>query len=130
MRQRAQASIEFLILVGFLLAAFVLFFMTIQSNMSDKVTERAWLEIREVAKAFQEEISLAYTSTPGYSREFRPPTTKYLGTYTALINESILVVESEDETYIYSLVVEEVIGQPVFGLNTIRNEDGTLYLNA
>ena len=38
--EKSQSAIEFIILVGFILFAFTVFFLLIQENMSDKIKER------------------------------------------------------------------------------------------
>lgn len=127
--KRAQASLELMILIGFLLLSFAIFLLTIQAHMSDSIKERGRAEITEVATAIQTEIELATKSIDGYKREFKTPTTQYLGAYTISINESILFIESEDSEYIYSLAVENITGQPIRGTNIIEKQNGNVLLN-
>lgn len=130
MKKISQASLEFLILVGFLLMSFVVFFLVIQINLSDKVRERANTEISEIANIVQNEIDLATQSSEGYSREFRLPLAGYLGDYSLNISDGLLFVESEDKEYILTLAVKNVSGQAVKGVNIIKNENGTIKLNS
>jgi hypothetical protein len=103
--------------------------ITIQTQMTETIRERARTEINEVANTIRTEIDLAHTSVDGYEREFKLPTTRYLGTYTLNITENILILRSEDEEYIYSTTVQNVTGQPQLGTNTITKNNGTIKLN-
>jgi len=69
----SQSAIEFLILTGFLLFSFTIFFGVIQGNMSDKLKERQDLAVKSVAITVQDEINLASQSMDGYYRQFKIP---------------------------------------------------------
>jgi hypothetical protein len=128
-KTKGQAGLEFLLLTGFMLAAFTLFFITIQEQNSEEIKEQARIEMITIAQTIKEEIELAKTTINGYTRTFNLPPARHIGTYTLHINESMLFIESEDGTYTYTTTTEEVTGQPIHGTNTIRKENETIYLN-
>ncbi len=125
----AQISIEFLILTGFLLTSFVIFFLVIQENLSDKISQRIDAEILEIAKTIRLEIELAYSSSDGYTRHFTIPKAIYSGEYRVNLTNEFVFVESIDKSHIVSLSVKNNTGQVIIGENTIKKENGIVKIN-
>lgn len=128
--KKAQTAIEFVILVGFLMMAFTLFFLIIQQNMSDKLNDRQNAQIKEIALTVKNEINLAFQSSDGYRREFELVKNPYGGDYNIEIQENIVLVKSADGAHAISFAVQEVSGQILKdGINVIRKENGEVKLN-
>lgn len=128
--KKAQTAIEFVILIGFLMIAFTLFFLIIQQNMSDKINDRQNAQIKEIALMVKNEINLAFQSSDGYRREFELVKNPYGGDYSIEIQENIVLVESTNGIHAISLAVQEVSGQILKdGVNIIRKENGQVKLN-
>jgi uncharacterized protein (UPF0333 family) len=70
-KTKGQAGLEFLLLTGFMLAAFTLFFITIQEQNSEEIKEQARIEMITIAQTIKEEIELAKTTINGYTRTFK-----------------------------------------------------------
>ncbi len=131
MEKKSQSAIEFLILTGFLLFSFTVFFLVIQGNMSDKLEERQNLAVKSVAITVQDEINLAFQSSDGYSREFKIPETINGADYKINITEEMIYLRTDDGKYAIALPVKNVTGdvkkQP--DINVIKKENGEVKLN-
>lgn len=128
---KSQTAIEFVILIAFVLFFFVTFSLVIQGNMSDKLREKKNLAIKEIALTVQDEINLALESTDGYSRQFKIPENLNGQEYEISINEGMVYIITVDKKYAMALPVGNVIVvNPIQkGLNTIKKENGKVYLN-
>ena len=116
--KRAQSSLEFVMLIGFLMISFVIFFILIESNMSDKLNERSNMKIKEIALTVQSEIDLAHESMDGYRREFTIPYDVYGHEYFITIGENLVFVKSGDGRNQISLPVRAVVGNIIMFENT------------
>lgn len=104
---RGQTSIEFLILLGFMLIVFTSFFVVAQ----DVVVENNQREIRygliTVANGIRDEILTANQVHPGYSRVFTLPKEIHDTPYTAQILDSTeLVLIADSYEYIIFLPIQ------------------------
>lgn len=129
MKERGQVAIEFMVLFGFVLASFVVFFLIIQNSAEDRAEEAQNAEIRELALVVKDEIALAFRSPDGYYREFELPLYDN-GEYNITIQENLVFVVSGDEDHAISMSVQDIEGQILKYQNVIRKEDGTIKLNA
>ena len=125
----AQSAIEFLILVGAVLFFIIIFIYAVQSNITGKVVEEINIAIKEIAFTLQDEINLAAESVDGYYREFKLPEKALNKDYEISIIDGFVHVKTFDEKYALSLPIQDVVGQPKVGLNAIKKENGTIYLN-
>jgi len=128
--KNAQTAIEFVILVGFVLFFFSVFFLAIQGNLSDKLKEKQTLAVKSVALTMQDEINLAFQSTEGYYREFTIPENLNGIEYEVTIADDMVYVKTEDGKHAIALPVPIIeVDSVVKGLNVIRKEDGEVKLN-
>ena len=128
--KKSQSSIEFIILVGFMLFFFTLFFIAIQSNISSTSESREVTMIKEIALTVQNEINLAYKSSDGYSRKFKLPEKIANQDYTLIIEEEDVYIKTADNKIALALPVIPVTGNINKGENQIRKENDTVYLNS
>lgn len=128
MAKKSQTAIEFVILIGFLLFFFTVFFLTIRENMSEKIKERQNLLVRDIAIIVQDEINLALEASDGYYREFKIPQNINGKDYDIDIVESMVYVNLQDKHAI-SLPVANVTGNIAKGSNIIKKENGEIKLN-
>ena len=129
MKNKGQSSLEFAVLVGFVMVAFALFFLVIRSNLSDKLDERINAEVKEVAWTVKNEVDLASDSMEGYSRNFTLPNQVYGREYDISVNESLVFVQTSDGKHRISLPLQNVSGQIIKFENNIRKENGEVKLN-
>lgn len=125
----SQSSIEFIILVAFLLFAFVVFFLIIQENMSDKIRERVNIQIKEISLSVKDEIDFAFSSSEGYRREFKIPENLNGQNYNIQIVEGFVAIDTLNGKYALALPVQNVTGQINRGDNVIKKENGVVLLN-
>lgn len=127
--KNSQTSIEFVILVGFVLFFFTVFFLTINENMSDKIKERQTKIVIEIASTVQDEIDLAFESIDGYSRTFILPDYVASKSYNIDITEGMVYVRTTDNKQAIALPVQNITGQVQKGDNIIKKENGVVKLN-
>ena len=125
----SQSAIEFLILTGFLLFSFTIFFVAVQGNMSDKLKEREELAVKSVVITVQDEINLASQSIDGYYRQFNIPKEINGKEYEINITEGMVYLRTTDGKYAIALPVQNVTGDVAKETNTIKKENGVVYLN-
>ena len=130
MNEKAQTAIEFAILVGFILFFFTIFFISIQENMSDKLSEKQNLMLKQTALTIQDEINLALDSSDGYSREFNVPEKIGNRDYDVSLVEDMVYLKTQDEKYAMALPIAKVTGQVVKGKNIIKKENGEIKINS
>lgn len=127
--KKAQVAMEFMILVGFLLFVFSMFFVSINERMSDKAQERKDLIVKQIAVAVQDEINLASQSIDGYEREFKIPIDISGDNYTVGIVDDLVFVKTSDEKHAIALPVLNATGSIVKGINKIEKNNGVVSLN-
>ena len=128
--RNGQSSIEFLILVVSVLFFFVIFLLAVQTNISDKIKDKYYLEIRETALTVQDEINLALDSSDGYLREFNLPDKIINKDYIISLTSGFVYVRTNDEEFAIALSVGSVTGEIQKGVNFIRKTSGKVYLNS
>lgn len=126
-RKRGQSAIEFVIIFGFVLFSFVVFFAIIQNNQAEKNKEKERIIVQNVALDVQDEINLAAESSDGYSREFKTPLNILGKDYEINITDNFIQVKMGVHVITYK--VFQVTGLIQKGPNIIKKENGTVYLN-
>jgi hypothetical protein len=129
MIKRAQTAIEFVALVAFILFFFVIFFLTIQENLSDRLREKRTLAIRELALNVQNELNLALQTSDGYYREFKIPDKISNLDYEINITQGTVYIITKDKKNAIALPVANVTGDVIKGTNIIKKENGEIKLN-
>jgi len=129
-RKKAQGSVEFIILIGFILFFFIAFLVIIQENIGDKTKERQNVLLGEVVKIVQDEINLAYESSEGYSRDFEIPDKINNQDYEINITAGDVYAVISGGKNAIALPVAEVNGEISKGLNHIKKEAGEIKLNS
>ena len=130
-KKKSQASVEFLILVSAFVLFFAIFFIAIHENMNDELAEQNNLLVKEVALAVQDEINLALASDDGYFRTFAiPEKINNNKEYSISLTAGVVYLQTDSKKHAIALPVANVTGQIVKGENTIKKENGKIYLNA
>lgn len=128
-KKKSQSSTEFIIIAGFVLFFFTIFFLAIKGNMSEKIRERQDLAVKEIAITVQDEINLASSSSDGYYREFTVPNKVNGKDYDVNLIDELVYVNTTDGNYAIALPVQNVTGNIKKGNNIIKKEDGEVKLN-
>ncbi|MFA5856022.1 MAG: hypothetical protein WC867_01590 [Candidatus Pacearchaeota archaeon] len=119
-----------MIILGFILIAFTVFFIVINETMEDKIDERMNLQLKEIARIVQEEIILASKSSDGYKREFNIPTSLNGINYQINVTDGMIYIRTEDLDEALSLRATPIIGDVRIGENIIKKQGGQVILNS
>ena len=129
MNSKSQSAVEFVILTGFVLFFFVIFFVSIQDNMALKLREKQDLALKDIVLGLQDEVNLAYGSSEGYSRDFNIPPNVNGNDYNISIISEMIYAYTLDKSSAVSFSIPKIIGQPIKNLNKIKKLNGEVYLN-
>ncbi len=119
--RRAQTTIEFFILVGFMLFVLLAFFLVVQERSSLIKQEIYQREIEGVGNIITQEISLASQVRFGYTRVFSLPATIGGEDYTLLLSngqEFSVRRKFSNDDYVVFLPAQIVIAGDGFCYNT------------
>ncbi len=125
--KKAQGAIEFLIIFGAVFFFFVIFLEVISENIEQKNEEKEDLIAQNIVLSVRDEIALASKSSDGYYREFTLPPTIIGKNYDVKLVNNSVYVSAEGIGVSYKIV--SVNGEIKKGLNTIKKENGEVYLN-
>ncbi len=126
-KNNAQSAVEFMVILSAILFFFVTFFAIIQMNVEKKNLEKEKIIIQSIALDVQDEINIAAKSSEGYSREFKIPENIFGKNYEINISGNFIYVSLKELGISYK--ISEINGSIKKGLNLIRKENGTVYLN-
>ncbi|MFH0711690.1 MAG: hypothetical protein V1889_01335 [archaeon] len=127
--KKAQAAVELIIIMGFLIFFFIIFTGIIQSQIQEKSKEKKTIIIKDIVKTVQEEIDLATESTDGYKREFKIPDKIINDDYDISIFEGIVYAKTTDQKHAIAVNIKNITGNISKGTNTITKQNGIVYLN-
>lgn len=127
--KKGQSAIEFMLLVGFLLFAFITFLAISSGDMTENIRVRNNQMLYDVAFTIHSEIDLAYNSLDGYSRDFNIPNDIYGMEYSISVVGGIASVKTLNGNYALGIPIKNVTGLVNPGLNTIVKKDGLVKIN-
>lgn len=127
--KKAQASVEFVMIVSTLFFFMSLFFLTIQENLVEETKKKENLLLKEIALIVQDEINLALESRDGYERNFEIPKKSGNLDYKINVSGGVIYIRTEDEKYALALQVANVSGEINITSNNIKKIDGKIHLN-
>jgi hypothetical protein len=127
--KRSQGALEFLGITVAVIFLFTLLFVAINENLGDKIKEKNNIEIKEIAYTVQDEINLATESSNGYIRNFKVPDDINGKNYSINITADMVYVKSINENNAIALPIPIISGNIVKGENTIKKQNGIVYLN-
>ncbi|MEK6962817.1 MAG: hypothetical protein AABX70_00210 [Nanoarchaeota archaeon] len=122
---QAQATIEFITLVGFMFLILALFAALLHTRTGQVITLNDQAKMQEIADIIITEADLAETVGDGYSRTFELPYSLAGFNYSVTLqDQEDLVLTYKENQFIYFLN-QPIFGQPTQGKNLITNV-GTL----
>ena len=124
---KAQAAMEFMILVGVLLLIFAMMMAVVSSKTTYIARKKESMAGEDIVIKVQKEINLAARVLDGYHREFTIPEKIGNKDYDISIigNEVILSLEGQD----FWRVIPSVVGNVTKGNNRINKTNDVIYLN-
>lgn len=127
-KAKGQSGIELLMLVSYSLLVFsAVYLVILQSNFS-AIKEKRNMESMKISEWIGYEIDIATSIGDGYSKNFTLPDTIVGGTYSVLITDNLVIVNST-ETYTTKIVTPNITGTIQPGDNYIENREGLIYAN-
>ena len=129
MRKKLQTSIEFVIMLGFVLLFFSVFLLVVRGNTESNLKARQNLLARGIAESVQDEINLALDAGEGYYRVFEIPEKIGNLEYEVNIIQKMVYLNTSDGSIALALPVVNVTGNLEIPVNYIRNNEGIIFLN-
>jgi hypothetical protein len=126
-RLKSQVAMEFVLLIMLAFMIMVVFIGFARDKMTDLRKEDEYVLLKDVTLAVQAEIITAKTVEDGYERTFTVPLTLDGINYTIGFTDGFLVSESLHHEYVVK--ISPVNGSINLGVNTIRKQEGEVYLN-
>lgn len=124
--RRGQASLEFVMLISFMMLVFVGFFSLANTQLNASREQEIQQQASDIAERFVEQVRLASLMQDGFARSFRLPTDVDGIAYNiALIDNWEVVVIHQGYEHVEFLSAN-VTGQINRGLNTIHKRDGLI----
>ncbi len=119
---KAQASTEFVVLTAFMLLVFIVFVVVVQQQMlAAKLMRNEELSM-QFASVINNEVVLANSVEPGYSRGFFLPSTIAGSNYTATVeNNQDLIIKFRGQQYLFFLDFNTTLTSFEPGINIITN---------
>jgi hypothetical protein len=127
MRKPGQTSTELMVLYSTLLLVFIFLIVWVYDSIETHRKAQEAEQLNELAQNIKQEIALAARSSEGYSRNFYLE--PYVGTKNYSINASEQSITLTAENSAVSFFIQNIEGALKKGDNTIRKENGKVYLN-
>ncbi|MBN2112076.1 hypothetical protein JW707_03170 [Candidatus Woesearchaeota archaeon] len=125
---KAQVAMEFVMLIMIAFMIMIVFTAFAKDSMIDIRKDEEGDALKDVVESVKSEILIASNVEDGYRRDFTIPDSVRGINYT--IEISYGYINAESRNYEYSVQVPPTVGIIVKGENTIRREEGVVYLNA
>ena len=124
---RAQVSMEFLFLVGFVFFMAFGFIFVASVQMKDFSDSKKRTIILDFGDSLKEEMNIASVVFDGYQREISLPE-KIDGTidYSIIMSSSTLVISTEYDDY--QGIIPKTTGNLQKGNNIVRKQNGTIFI--
>ena len=133
--KKAQTSMEFVILTGFMLLAFLVFYVVIQAKLVEANRNSIDNSAKQVETLVVNELKVAESVTDGYYREFELPQKVNGMDYTIKIisgvgNTSEIVVQYNGKERVYYVPQTYVSNSSRVskGMNNISKDNGLILL--
>lgn len=125
--KKGQGAIEFAIITAAVLFFFVILLYAVQRETQQELKGKEALVVENIALTVKDEIDLATKSSEGYYREFSLPKTVLGSQYSINITDGFVYVKTENSGVAHKVM--NVTGAIQKENNTIKKENGTVYLN-
>lgn len=133
LKNKAQNSMEFVLLMSFMMLIFVIFFILVQGKLSSVYQEKNDAAAQQLENLIVNEIKLSETVHDNYYREFLLPTTLNSVSYNVSImsgpgvSELVIKYVEKERVYFLETYVDRssTIG---IGMNNISKVNGKIYI--
>lgn len=125
-----QAAIEFVILVGIVFFAFLVFLGIILHNLQDLNRREDVESLESISLTVQNELNLATSVQDGYYREFTLPEKLNGKDYTIQQSENFIYFElGKYSTSKRIPKISDISNNIIKGVNTINKSEGVIHVN-
>jgi uncharacterized protein (UPF0333 family) len=129
MRQKSQASIEFIIIFMILMLALtVATYMSAERSYSITKTEIG-LETLKVINDISNKVNMAFLEGHGFMINLTLPEEIFGRDYIVGIYSNYISLEVDNTTYFKSLITENITGSLEKGPNLIENKNGVIVIS-
>ena len=125
--ENAQVALEFVLLISIAFMVMIVFTALAMGSMSNLRGEEEYVLLKDVIHTAQGEIITATIVEDGYKRMFTLPLFLEGISYNITMSGGYIIGQSKNHEYL--LKVMDVSGNIQKGVNTIRKQDGAVYLN-
>ncbi len=120
--RKSQTSFEFMVLSAFMLVVFIVFIIVIQQQTLSARMIRNEDLASQLASIINNEVVLANSVEPGYSRSFFLPPTLDGSNYSVVVeNKQDLIINFRNQQYLFFLDYNTSLTSFNPGLNVITN---------
>ncbi|MBW2977945.1 hypothetical protein KY331_03810 [Candidatus Woesearchaeota archaeon] len=127
-RIKAQAAIEFTVLIAGVFLVFILFLKVIAGQYIDISQDKAYSALKDLTETIQIELFIAESSKEGYNRKFAIPTKINNNMdYNIILSNNELSLKTTKLQH--TVNVPNVAGILQKGNNQIKKINGTIVLN-
>jgi hypothetical protein len=123
-QKRAQSAMEFTLMIGFAIFFLILVIVAMEDIISEQYSKREDLALKSTALSVVNEISMAYSSSEGYEREFYVPADS---DFQINLTEGFVYAQKGSRSTAYPAY--PVTGNLQKGTNTIRKINNSVFLN-
>jgi len=118
-----------MVLVAFLLLAFMVGYGAIASKTLSAMDAKANEDAREISDKVASEINTAFAEGGGYSKSFMLPDNIGGKNYTVLVEKGLVFVDWPKNSVASGTIVENVTGNFTIGWNLLENNGGVIFAN-
>jgi uncharacterized protein (UPF0333 family) len=127
---KAQVSVEFLVLVSFLLLAVIVIFYYGTRFQSEATLERVYNDAKTLVEEIAFEINLASKAGNGYIRKFYVPKDVLGRNFTIVVSEYHVTLSYEEGAVSTTIVIDDIVGNVTSGWNLITNVNGVIHVQS
>lgn len=128
-RGKAQSSLEFLVMVTFLLMIFALFYGSLVSRNSQLAEDRRAMQALLAAEDAAYEINTAIIEGHGYAKNFTLPADLYGENYSITVEPGLVFVDWAQNSRFASVMLADSSCALHPGTNSIENVEGAVLCN-
>jgi len=135
--RRAQTSMEFVILTGFMLLAFLSFYIVIQSKLVEANTENTDNAAKQAELLVVNELRVAESVPDGYYREFElPPKINAMNYNISIMNgvagtpEIVVKYDGRERVYFVPQTYVSTLSNLSKGKNNISKNNGMILIQS
>lgn len=126
---KGQVAIEFMIIFIFMLLLMIGAVAIANKKTLETHSETMDLEAEKVLYKVSSAVNTAYIEGDGFKLNFTLPESISGADYNINISSMALWLSMNAKTYAGNLLTDDIVGELVYGPNTVENRGGIVYVN-